>query len=147
MRLARSGQASRPISRAGARRSAVPRGLHPRALVESVGEGVEVLARLGRRCAQHVANRRDSTRIKVADYCRGPAGDLLGTAFHPEVTEISRFHAYFLGLVRSARQRSDGRVRDGGGLIASGRRYPRGWRFWRFCRSSRSRGESEGRWC
>jgi 5'-phosphate synthase pdxT subunit len=30
-------------------------------------------------------------------------GSLLGTAFHPEVTEDTRFHQYFLGVVSAAR--------------------------------------------
>ncbi len=55
--------------------------------VESAAAGVEVLARLEDDSQTIVAVRQ---------------GNLLGTAFHPEVTGDSRFHAYFLDLVRSA---------------------------------------------
>lgn len=54
--------------------------------VEEVGPEVEVLARLD-----------DGTIVAVRQ------GPLLGTAFHPEVTGDSRFHNYFLRLVRSAK--------------------------------------------
>jgi 5'-phosphate synthase pdxT subunit len=53
-------------------------------LIERVGEGVEVLARL-----------EDGTVVAARQ------GNLLATAFHPELTEDDRFHRYFLGL-RSA---------------------------------------------
>jgi 5'-phosphate synthase pdxT subunit len=55
-------------------------------LIESVGEGVEIIARLptepegGERI---VAARQDN---------------LLATSFHPELTSDDRFHRYFLGL-------------------------------------------------
>src|SRR5579871_4672117 len=62
--------------------------------VESVGTGVEVLARLDDEARTIVAVRQ---------------GSLLGTAFHPEVTGDSRFHAYFLDLVRSASGARPGR--------------------------------------
>lgn len=55
--------------------------------VESVGDGVEELARL-----------EDDERTIVAVR----QGHLMGSAFHPEVTEDSRFHEYFLGMVREA---------------------------------------------
>lgn len=50
--------------------------------IESVGPGVEVLARLDDGTV--VAARQDH---------------LLATAFHPELTADTRFHRYFLGLV------------------------------------------------
>src|SRR5437588_12676916 len=50
-------------------------------VIESVGEGVEVLARL------------EDDRVVAARQ-----GHLLVTAFHPELTEDSRLHAYFLSL-------------------------------------------------
>ncbi len=50
-------------------------------LIERVGEGVEVLARL-----------EDGTVVAVQQ------GNLLATAFHPELTEDVRFHRYFVGL-------------------------------------------------
>jgi 5'-phosphate synthase pdxT subunit len=56
--------------------------------VESVGPGVEVLARLDG------ADDASQTIVAVRQ------GNLLGTAFHPEVTGDSRFHAYFLGIAR-----------------------------------------------
>ena len=54
--------------------------------VETVGPGVQVLARLD-----------DGTIVAVRQ------GSLLGTAFHPEVAGDPRFHDYFLRLVQSAR--------------------------------------------
>ncbi len=56
--------------------------------VESVGSGVEVLARLDG------ADNASHTIVAVRQ------GSLLGTAFHPEVTGDPRFHAYFLGIAR-----------------------------------------------
>jgi 5'-phosphate synthase pdxT subunit len=54
--------------------------------VEQVGEGVEVLARL--EDGSIVAIRQDN---------------LLGAAFHPEMTGDPRFHAYFLRLIEQQR--------------------------------------------
>ncbi|WP_168915711.1 pyridoxal 5'-phosphate synthase glutaminase subunit PdxT [Microcella flavibacter] len=54
-------------------------------VVESVGAGVEVLARL------------DDGRIVAVEQ-----GPLLGTSFHPEVEGEDRFHRRFLEKVRSA---------------------------------------------
>lgn len=54
-------------------------------LIEAVGPGVEVLARL-----------EDGTIVAAQQ------GGLLATAFHPELTEDLRFHRYFLELVRQA---------------------------------------------
>lgn len=51
-------------------------------LIESVGEGVEVLARL------------EDGRIVAAQQ-----GHWLATSFHPELTGDPRFHQYFLRLV------------------------------------------------
>jgi 5'-phosphate synthase pdxT subunit len=48
-------------------------------LIERVGEDVEVLARL-----------KDETVVAVQQ------GNLLATAFHPELTDDDRFHRYFL---------------------------------------------------
>ena len=56
-------------------------------VVEWVGEGVEVLARVDAPEPNIVAVRQNL---------------LLATAFHPEVTEDLRFHEYFLGMVRNA---------------------------------------------
>ncbi len=52
-------------------------------LIERVGEGVEVLARL-----------EDGAIVAVQQ------GNLLATAFHPELTDDARFHEYFVRLVR-----------------------------------------------
>ncbi|RME11036.1 MAG: pyridoxal 5'-phosphate synthase glutaminase subunit PdxT [Ardenticatenia bacterium] len=53
-------------------------------VIEQVGEGVDVLATL------------DDGRIVAVQQ-----GHLLGTAFHPELTDDTRFHRYFLQLVQS----------------------------------------------
>ena len=53
-------------------------------VVESVGDGVDVLASLA-----------DGRVVAVEQ------GNLLGTAFHPEVTDDYRFHARFLEHVRA----------------------------------------------
>jgi len=55
-------------------------------VVLGVGEGAEPLARL-----------EDGRVVAVRQ------GNLLATAFHPELTPDRRFHHYFLGLVRSHR--------------------------------------------
>ncbi|MCJ7706199.1 MAG: hypothetical protein MUO38_01140, partial [Anaerolineales bacterium] len=58
-------------------------------LIERVGKGVEVLARLP--ADSH--RPRSGERIVAARQ-----GHLLATAFHPELTDDTRFHSYFLGL-------------------------------------------------
>ncbi len=50
-------------------------------LIERVGEGVQVLGKL-----------KDGAIVAVQQ------GNLLATAFHPELTDDDRFHRYFLGL-------------------------------------------------
>lgn len=61
------------------------RGVFIRApVVEAVGEGVEVLATLG-----------DGKVVAVRQ------GDLLATAFHPELTDDARFHRTFLEMIKS----------------------------------------------
>ncbi len=55
-------------------------------VVERVGEAVSVLAAL------------EDGRVVAVEQ-----GNVLGTSFHPEMTEDHRFHAYFLAKVRSAR--------------------------------------------
>ncbi len=58
-------------------------------IVEQVGAGVEVLARLP----------ADSGRAGESPVAlRG--GPLLATSFHPELTDDDRFHRYFLDIVR-----------------------------------------------
>jgi 5'-phosphate synthase pdxT subunit len=52
-------------------------------VIERVGAGVQVLASL-----------EDGTAVAVQQ------GNLLATAFHPELTRDERFHKYFVGLVK-----------------------------------------------
>ena len=54
-------------------------------IIEQVGENVDILAQLP-----------DGTIVAVQQ------GHLLGTAFHPELTDDTRFHRYFLRLVAAA---------------------------------------------
>lgn len=61
-------------------------------LIESVGAGVEVLGRL-----------EQAPGDGGADIVAARQGHLLGTAFHPEVTDDLRFHSYFLNMVRESR--------------------------------------------
>lgn len=61
-------------------------------IVESIGAGVEVLARLDGNLTGKIAGDFDIVAVRQ--------GALLGTAFHPEVTDDLRFHKYFLGVVR-----------------------------------------------
>jgi pyridoxal 5'-phosphate synthase pdxT subunit len=61
-------------------------------VVESTGAGVEVMARL-----DDQDGAGDATIVAVRQ------GHLMGTAFHPEVTGDTRFHDYFLRLVRGVR--------------------------------------------
>lgn len=56
-------------------------------VIESVGEGVEVLARL--------PAESGSGEIVAAQQ-----GRLLATSFHPELTSDTRFHEYFIGLAQ-----------------------------------------------
>ena len=62
-------------------------------LIESVGPGVEVLAKLDD--ARAGAPRREATIVAVRQ------GNLMATSFHPELTHDGRFHEYFLKLGRS----------------------------------------------
>lgn len=55
-------------------------------VVERVGEAVTALATL------------DDGRVVAVEQ-----GNLLGTSFHPEMTEDHRFHSYFLDMVRANR--------------------------------------------
>lgn len=76
-------------------------------LVERVGAGVEVLARLTPAEAAYAARgthaSQTDSRGETANIVAVRQGNLLGTAFHPEVTDDLRFHEYFLGIVRGAR--------------------------------------------
>ena len=62
-------------------------------LIESVGAEVEIIGRLEQAPADGEAN------IVAARQ-----GHLLGTAFHPEVTDDLRFHSYFLNMARESRR-------------------------------------------
>jgi 5'-phosphate synthase pdxT subunit len=58
-------------------------------IIESVGEGVEVLARLD--------NHPSSNNAQIV---AARQGNLLATSFHPELTKDDRFHQYFLTMAR-----------------------------------------------
>ena len=58
-------------------------------LIERVGKDVEILARLEPALS---AVEGDGAVVAVRQ------GNLLATAFHPELTDDDRFHRYFLGL-------------------------------------------------
>jgi 5'-phosphate synthase pdxT subunit len=53
--------------------------------VEQVGPGVEVIAR----CGDHIVGVRQ--------------GDMMGVAFHPELSDDARLHEYFLNMVRAGK--------------------------------------------
>ena len=55
--------------------------------IENVGPGVEILARLA-----------DGTPVAAK------AGNTIVAAFHPELTDDTRLHAYFLGIVNNRKQ-------------------------------------------
>jgi 5'-phosphate synthase pdxT subunit len=55
--------------------------------IEDVGEGVEVLAKL-----------EDGTPVAAQE------GNIIVTAFHPELTHDLRFHRYFLAMVEAAKR-------------------------------------------
>jgi 5'-phosphate synthase pdxT subunit len=59
-------------------------------VVESVGAGVQVLA--------SVRDEKTGREMPVAV----EQGTVMASSFHPELTNDSRFHAYFLDMVRSA---------------------------------------------
>ncbi len=66
-------------------------------LIASVGEGVEILSLL-----------TDSGIVAARQ------GSLLGTAFHPELTDDTRFHRYFLMMVDESRRPSESGPGDPG---------------------------------
>jgi len=74
-------------------------------LIERVGQEVEILARLETELspvtvAGENGTQEDRTVVAVRQ------GNLLATAFHPELTEDNRFHRYFMGMATGAHQRS-----------------------------------------
>lgn len=66
--------------------------------VETVGEGVEVLARVPHRAVDGVPGRQAASERIVAVR----QGNLLATSFHPEITGDRRVHEYFVEMVRGA---------------------------------------------
>ena len=62
-------------------------------LIESTGAGVKILGRLD-----------EAPGDGGADIVAARQGHLLGTAFHPEVTDDLRFHSYFLNMARERRK-------------------------------------------
>jgi 5'-phosphate synthase pdxT subunit len=73
------------------------RGVFIRApIVDDVGAGVEVLARLpaGRHGLPADAGGKGGSAVALRQ------GPLLATSFHPELTDDERFHRYFLEIVR-----------------------------------------------
>lgn len=70
--------------------------------VEEVGPEVEVLGRLADEGATGIKHAYDSSN-DGATIVAVRQGNLMGTAFHPEVTQDLRFHDYFLQLARGAR--------------------------------------------
>lgn len=66
--------------------------------VEKVGDGVEILARVGEGTdIDASAEKRASARIVAVRQ-----GRLLATSFHPELTADARVHALFLDIVKEA---------------------------------------------
>jgi 5'-phosphate synthase pdxT subunit len=61
-------------------------------IIERVGAGVEILARVE---AEPGSGGEDGTVVAVRQ------GNLLATAFHPELTEDDRFHRYFVQSAES----------------------------------------------
>ena len=70
--------------------------------VEEVGAGVEVLGRIADEGATGIEHA-NSDAVEGAKIVAVRQGNLMGTAFHPEVTQDLRFHDYFLQLARGAR--------------------------------------------
>jgi len=69
-------------------------------IITAVGNGVEVLAELA-----------GQGKVAVRE------GNLLATAFHPELTEDDRFHRYFLSIVSKRQGKSAGRIADLAGVL------------------------------
>jgi len=68
-------------------------------LIERVGKGAEILARLEPALSPATVLSASGVEGKGA-VVAVRQGNLLATAFHPELTEDDRFHRYFLGLAR-----------------------------------------------
>jgi 5'-phosphate synthase pdxT subunit len=65
-------------------------------LITHIGPGVEILARLEN---ENRFQPSVHSPLVVDDVVGVQQGHLLGTAFHPELTNDIRFHQYFLGLI------------------------------------------------
>ncbi|KAL4520718.1 hypothetical protein Ndes2526A_g05265 [Nannochloris sp. 'desiccata'] len=63
-------------------------------LVHQTGPGVEILAEYTLSPEEKAAQGRDSVAVAVR------SGNLLATAFHPELTEDARWHAMFVQMVK-----------------------------------------------
>ena len=72
-------------------------------MIERAGVGVEVLAQLADWERPDGASAAHAAQATQASIVAVRQGNLLGTAFHPEVTDDLRFHDYFLGIVKAAR--------------------------------------------
>lgn len=68
--------------------------------IEQVGPDAEELARLSGESARHEQNVNGAGQAVIV---AARQGNLLATAFHPELTDDERFHRYFLGMVRERR--------------------------------------------
>jgi 5'-phosphate synthase pdxT subunit len=68
-------------------------------VIERVGEGVEILARLPSDETSRPPSARASGARQNGRVVAVRQGNLLATAFHPELTEDDRFHRYFLTAV------------------------------------------------
>ena len=72
-------------------------------LVDSVGEGVEVLAKIKTTNSEHSnsehSNAEDTQGEQVVAVRQG---NLLATSFHPEIVPDLRIHNYFVEMVKSA---------------------------------------------
>lgn len=66
-------------------------------LITHIGPGVEVLARLEN---ENRTQPSVHSPLAVDDVVSVRQGHLLGTAFHPELTNDLRFHQYFLELIK-----------------------------------------------
>lgn len=67
-------------------------------LIESVGQGVEVLAELPSNGSPTAASAQSGAEARIV---AARQGRWLATAFHPELTDDMRFHRYFLGMVEA----------------------------------------------
>lgn len=74
-------------------------------LIESVGQGVEVLAELPSNGSPTAAPAKSGGEARIV---AARQGRWLATAFHPELTDDLRFHRYFLAMVSADANESMG---------------------------------------